>query len=64
MLKIEINLSEEDLKNVTRVLERYISDLSMEIADTDSMDFRDDLKSERTSLQKVLNQLAAKQSQK
>jgi len=62
MLKIELNLSEEDLNRVITVLKRYISDLSMEIADTDSMEFREDLKNERVSLQKVLDQLLAKKS--
>ncbi|HKB86910.1 MAG TPA: hypothetical protein VKD08_12105 [Ignavibacteriaceae bacterium] len=62
MLKIELNLSEEDLNRVITVLKRYISDLSMEIADTDSMEFREDLKNERVSLQKVLDQLIAKKS--
>ena len=57
MMKIELNLSEEDLKKVIRALERYNSDLGMEIADTDSKDFRDDLKSERASIQKMIDQL-------
>jgi len=60
MLKIEINLSEEDLKNLIKALETYVSDLGMEIADTDGMDFRENLKSIRTSIQRVLNQLKVK----
>ena len=56
MFKIELNLTEEDLKNLISVLEESISDLSMEIADTDSMDYREKLKSERKSLRKILNQ--------
>ncbi|MEJ2568657.1 MAG: hypothetical protein P8Z50_07285 [candidate division WOR-3 bacterium] len=57
MYKIELNLTEEELKNLINVLEKAVSDLSMEIADTDSMDYREKLKSERKSFQKVLNQL-------
>ena len=57
MYKIELNLTEEELKNLINVLEAAVSDLSMEIADTDSMDYREKLKSERKSFQKVLNQL-------
>jgi hypothetical protein len=57
MPKLEINLSEEDLKNLIKALKTYLSDLGMEIADTDSMDFRESLKSERTSIQNVLSQL-------
>jgi hypothetical protein len=59
-MKIEINVSEEDLKKIIRALERYNSDLSSEIADTDSKDFRDDLKNERVSIQKMIDQLKAK----
>ena len=63
MHKIELNLTEEELKNVINILEETISDLSMEIADTDSMDYREKLKSERTSFQKVLNQFKVHQQQ-
>lgn len=57
MPKLEINLSEEDLKNLIKALKTYLSDLGMEIADTDGMDFWESLKSERTSIQNMLNQL-------
>lgn len=57
MLKIELNLTQEDLKSLIDALERYVSDLSMEIADTDTMDFRDQLKSQRISIEKALDQL-------
>lgn len=56
MSRIELNLTKEELENIIHVLEETISDLSMEIADTDSMDYREKLKSERNSLQKVLTQ--------
>ncbi len=59
-MKIELNLSEEELETVKTALERYVSDLSVEIADTDSMEFRENLKSERHSLQKVIDQLVIK----
>ena len=57
MFKIELNLTEEELSNLTNVLAEYISDLSTEIADTDSMDYREKLKSERKLLQKILSEL-------
>jgi len=41
-------------------LKTYLSDLGREIGDTNSMDFRESLKSERASIQKVLNQLKSK----
>ncbi|MCU0333092.1 MAG: hypothetical protein MUE91_12445 [Ignavibacteriaceae bacterium] len=62
MLKIELNLSEDDLQRLVDVLERYVSDLSMEIADTDTMDYRDKLKSQRISIYKVIDQLKKKES--
>jgi hypothetical protein len=61
MYKIELNLTEEELKNLIHFLTEYISDLGMEIADTDSMDYREKLKSERKSLHKILNQLQVNQ---
>ena len=62
MAKLEINLSEDDLKRVVDALERYLSELSMEIADTDSMDYREELKHQRISIQKVLEQLKRKET--
>lgn len=54
MSNIELNLTEEDAEIVIEILDNYLSDLSMEITDTDSMDFREKLKSRRTSVQRVL----------
>ena len=62
MVKLELNLSEDDLKRVIDALERYVSDMSMEIADTDSMDFREELKNQRTSIQRVIDLLKAKKN--
>ena len=62
MLKIELNLTSDDLKNVINALERYVSDLNMEIADTDTMDYRDKLKSQRISIEKTIDQLREKES--
>ena len=60
MPKVELDLTDADIIKLTSALQKYISDLSMEIADTDSFDFREDLKSERISLQKVVNQIKSK----
>ena len=57
MKKLELNLSEEDLHTLIDVLERYVSDLSMEIADTDTMDYREKLKIQRIALYKILDQI-------
>ena len=57
MVKLELNLSEEDVKTLIDALERYVSDLGMEIADTDTMDYREKLKSQRISIHKALDQI-------
>jgi hypothetical protein len=41
-----------------RVLEDYVSDLRMEIANTDSQDFRDDLKDREALLKGILERLS------
>lgn len=39
------------------VLESYLSDLRMEIADTDNKDFREELKTRKAALKKILDGL-------
>jgi hypothetical protein len=63
MVKLELNLSEEDIKTLIDALERYVSDLGMEIADTDTMDYREKLKSQRISIHKTLDQIKRKVSE-
>ena len=57
MKKLVLNLYEEDIKTIIDALERYVSDLGMEIADTDTMDYREKLKSQRISIHKALDQI-------
>ncbi|MGD2122282.1 MAG: hypothetical protein PVJ76_11085 [Gemmatimonadota bacterium] len=52
MVKIDLQPAEAEVLKV--VLESYLSDLRMEIADTDSMDFRDRLKARKMVLRKVV----------
>ncbi|MHA2032662.1 MAG: hypothetical protein ACW99Q_25100 [Candidatus Kariarchaeaceae archaeon] len=54
---IEIKISNEDAKILYDVLESNISDLSVEISDTDRLDFRDSLKSKRNVLQRILAEI-------
>ena len=42
MIHLDITKEEKDI--LIEVLEEYISDLRMEVADTDNMDFREKLK--------------------
>ena len=57
MLKLELQLSEEDIKYTLSALQEYVSEMSPEIAGTNNQDFRDDLKLKRISIYKVIEQL-------
>lgn len=56
MIRIELNSEEAAL--LREVLDSVLSDLRMEIADTDQMDFREMLKARKAFLQRLLEQLA------
>lgn len=51
---VHIDLEPTEAQVLKMVLESYLSDLRMEIADTDSMDFREQLKARKTILRKVV----------
>ena len=55
----QVNLSAEESDMLRQVLGTYLSDLRMEIADTEQMDFRENLKRQETFLKRLLEQLAA-----
>lgn len=55
----QLNLTEQEKQVLIEALESYISDLRMEIADTDRQDFRNALKSRKEVLKKVLETLQA-----
>lgn len=57
MSETTIKLSELEKEILSEVLEGYLSDMSMEITDTDSMDYREQLKAKRTVLQKILQEV-------
>lgn len=59
----KIDLSQDEINILLQTLEGYLSDLSMEISNTDSMDFRDRLKENRHTLQSVLEKLEAAQGE-
>ena len=57
MSTIELKINTEDAKILSDVLENNISDLSVEISDTDRLEFRDSLKSKRMVLQRILAEI-------
>jgi hypothetical protein len=54
MVELQLDLSEEERRILQEVLDAAVSDLRMEIADTDSYDFRQMLKGRKLALMKVL----------
>jgi len=52
-----IQLAEEEAAVLRSVLEEYISELRMEVANTDSMDFREDLKRKEEILRSLVGRL-------
>ena len=61
MTRFELTLNDEEIEVLVELLERDLTDLSMEITNTDKMDFRDNLKKKRILLQKILRTLQQKQ---
>ncbi len=53
----QITLDAEEAQYLARALRSYISDLRMEVAGTDSYDFREALKKQEAVLNHVLEQL-------
>jgi hypothetical protein len=56
---VRIELSEADVATLKDVLDSYLSDLRMEIADTDRMDFREGLKDRKKVLESLLDRIGA-----
>ena len=51
---IQLDLDDQERETLGTVLKSYLSDLRMEIADTDRQDFRDMLKERKAVIGKVL----------
>jgi hypothetical protein len=52
-----IELTDQEVELLREVLGEYVSDLRMEVADTDSMDFREGLKERERILKDILERL-------
>jgi len=52
---IHIDLDATERSTLIQTLESYLSDMSFEIADTDRMEFREELKAKRQVLNKILD---------
>jgi len=56
---IHLDLTSEEQEVLRNTLESYLSDLRYEIADTDTQEFREQLKAKKTVLEKILAALQA-----
>lgn len=54
---IELDLNDAEARILAEILENVLSDLRMEIADTDRQDYRQMLKGRKGALEKTLKQL-------
>lgn len=54
---MQLSLNPKETFLLSKILKSYLADLRMEIANTDSMDFREDLKSEEAFIKGLLTQL-------
>ena len=57
MPETTLKLSDSEKEILSEELESHLSDLGMEITDTDSMEYREKLKAKRTVIQKILKEL-------
>jgi hypothetical protein len=51
---MQLNLTAEETEMLKEILTSFLSDLRMEIADTDSLDFREGLKKKEVFLKRLL----------
>ncbi len=56
---IHLDLTSEEQEVLRNTLESYLSDLRYEIADTDRLEFREQLKAKKAVLEKILAALQA-----
>lgn len=56
-MQLELNAEEHEV--LTQILDNYLSDLRMEIVDTDSTDFKNNLRHRKAVIVKVLEALRA-----
>jgi predicted transcriptional regulator len=57
MLHLKFDITEEEKNILTNTLEKYLSELRMEIADTDAEDYREKLKREKRFIYRFLEKL-------
>ena len=61
MVRLELNMTGSEIDAIVDTLEECISDLNMEIADTEQMEYREELKNKRVTIRKFINLLKEKE---
>jgi hypothetical protein len=56
---MELNLTAEEFELLREMLDNYLSDLRMEIADTDRAPYRDRLKEHKLAIENILAKIPA-----
>jgi hypothetical protein len=59
---VQLTLTAEEATLLCEILASYLSDLRMEIADTEAMDFRESLKQREVFLKRLLHTLSQEQA--
>jgi hypothetical protein len=59
MAKIEIELTPKEIETFKEVLENFVSNLRMEITDTDKQEYREILKAKKNLIARIIQQLEA-----
>jgi hypothetical protein len=54
---VHLELEPRDAEVLRLALESYLSDLRMEIADTDSLDYREELKAQKAVLRRIVRMI-------
>ncbi|MBX7159766.1 MAG: hypothetical protein K1X95_05695 [Acidimicrobiia bacterium] len=54
---MDVNLSDGDAELLRRILTSYLSDLRMEIVDTDNHEYKAKLKAEQSQLRDILDRI-------
>jgi hypothetical protein len=54
---VNVEMTEDEASFLKEALQSYLSDLRMEIADTDRMEYRDALKTQKLALMRVVEKL-------
>jgi hypothetical protein len=59
---VQLTLTDQDATTLKKALQTYLSDLRMEVVDTDAQDFREGLKQEEAVITRFIDQLGSDRS--